>query len=67
MFLIYAASYLFSESDMEPVMDEENREEAIKNNTPANEKNTNYYQKDIKQCKSLKLIAVHIQKLIIWV
>lgn len=38
----------------------------IKENTPANEKNGNYY-KDIKQCKSLKLIATHIQKLVILV
>ncbi|KAM5260584.1 equatorin [Hipposideros larvatus] len=38
-------SYFFSESDMEI---EENKEEEIKDNIPANEKNDNHY-KDIKQ------------------
>lgn len=52
---------LFSEPEMMmPVAEEDNKEElANEDNTPANEKSGNYY-KDIKQCKSLKLIAVHI-------
>lgn len=40
------------------------QEPEINENTPANEKSGNYY-KDIKQCKSLKLIATHIQKLVV--
>lgn len=40
------------------------QEPEIKENSPANEKSGNYY-KDIKQCKSLKLIATRKQKLVV--
>lgn len=45
---------------MDPMNDEDyNKEEETKDNTHASEKNDHHY-KDVKQCKSLKLIAVCI-------
>lgn len=52
-------AFFFSESDMVPIIDEENNEEEIKDNAPDNEKHDHHFQ-DTKQCKSLKLIAMHI-------
>lgn len=48
---------------MEPITDDSHKEEVINVTIPDDQNNQHY--KDVKHCKCLKLIVIHIQRLII--
>lgn len=55
---MYGVSYFFSEVYVEPLVDEEHKEE-IKHNIPYNDKNDHHFKEE-KNCKYLKLIVIHL-------